>query len=74
MQWELRRTPRPPGLNGPRFSTPVLAASVPIYLGAAWLVAWLLPDYSVFAVVPFAWGLHSAVVLFRERWGRGPQR
>jgi hypothetical protein len=45
----------------------VIAASVPVYLGLAWLIAALLPDYSFFALVPAAFGIHSATVLLL-RW------
>lgn len=53
----------------PRGSKVVIAVSVPVYLGLAWLIAALLPDYSFFALVPAAFGIHSATVLLL-RWRR----
>lgn len=47
----------------PKGSKVVIAASVPVYLGLAWLIAALLPDYSFFALVSMAFGIHSATVL-----------
>jgi hypothetical protein len=59
-----------PELRFPWRSRLVIAASVPIYFGLAWLLATLLPDYSFVAWVPIAFGLHSAVVLLQSSLGR----
>lgn len=47
----------------PRGSQVVIAASVPIYFGLAWLLAILLPDYCFVAWVPLAFGIHSVTIL-----------
>jgi hypothetical protein len=48
----------------------LIAASVPLYLGLAWLVVTLLPDCSFLALVPAAFGVHSAAVLIGQHFRR----
>jgi hypothetical protein len=57
----------PPEQRPPRGSKALIAASVPFYLGLAWLIAALLPEYSFFALVPVAFAIHSAAVLIGRR-------
>jgi hypothetical protein len=59
---------REPELRFPWRSRVIIAASVPIYFGLAWLLATLLPDHSFVAWVPLAFRIHSVVVLLFS-WG-----
>jgi hypothetical protein len=64
---EAKETGVTPEQRLPRGSKVVIAASVPVYLGLAWLIAALLPDYSFFALIPVAFGIHSTSVLLLRR-------
>jgi hypothetical protein len=57
-----------PGL--PHGSKLLIASSVPVYFVLAWLIATRLPDYAFFALVPAAFGIHSAALLVGQRLRR----
>lgn len=45
----------------------VIVLSIPVYVLLTWIIAVWLPGYSLFAVVPAVFALHSTAVLLSRR-------